>query len=140
MVSSGIAAYQEAQAQELDQAKLILMMYAGAVRFLDKAMALSNTDRRESGAYISRTKDIILELIASLNLDEGGEIGEILLHTYRGLFTKLNIAYIDEDYGKVDEVRQSLADLEDAWKQVFNSPEYQEFKRSRGTQAQVSMR
>lgn len=139
MVNNGIAAYQEAQARELDQAKLILMMYAGAIRFLDKALDISETDRRESSAYISRTKDVILELIASLNLDEGGEIGEILLHTYRRLFTKLNIAYIDDDYGKVDEVRQSLVELEDAWKQIFNSPAYQEFKYSSGARSQVSM-
>lgn len=124
-------AYQEVQAQELDQAKLILMMFAGAVRFLDKAIDLHHQDRMESGKYISRTKNIILELMASLNVDHSGEMGTILLRAYRGLFAKLNTAHMQDDMEKTAEVRASLAELEESWRQVFSSPEYRRFKQDR---------
>ena len=86
------SAYQEAQAQELDQSKLILMMYGGAIRFLDKAVESGLADKSKMCLYAGRAEKIILELMASLNLDEGGEMGEILLKTYRALFIKLNVA------------------------------------------------
>ncbi|MHB9030742.1 MAG: flagellar export chaperone FliS, partial [Candidatus Latescibacterota bacterium] len=122
---------QEVQAQELDQAKLVLMMFAGAVRFLDKAIELHFRDRMESGKYISKTKNIILELIASLDVENSGEMGTILLRAYRGLFTKLNEAHFRDDMEKAAEVRASLAELEESWKQVFASPEYHRFKQDR---------
>ncbi|MBN1290315.1 MAG: flagellar export chaperone FliS [Candidatus Latescibacteria bacterium] len=130
-MNSGYAAYREAQAQEVDQAKLILMMFSGSVNYLNKAIEYAETDHKEMERYISRTKNIILELIASLNLEDSGEIGELLLKTYRGLFTKLNLAYVEEDIVKVTDVRDSLIMLEDSWKKVFQSPEYDHFKNNR---------
>lgn len=131
MKNSGYAVYQEAQAGQLDQAKLILMMFAGSINYLNKALDIGEKDYLETGKLVSKTKNVILELIASLNIDDSGEIGEILLRTYRGLFIKLNVAHIENDLDKIAEVRDSLVELEDAWEKIFQSPEYQEFKRYR---------
>ena len=128
MSKQGYVAYEEAQAQELDQAKLILMMYAGGINFLNRALKLAKTDKKEMSKYISKTKDVILELMSSLNIEESGEMGLTLFHTYRGLFNKLNIAHIQENIIKISEVRDSLIVLEDVWKQVFKGQEYQDFK------------
>lgn len=127
---NGYQRYREAQAQELDQAKLILMMYAGAIRFLDKAIDLDPINREESGKYLCRTKDVILELMSSLDVDNSGEMGPILLRTYRRLFHKLNEAHLGDDLRKAAEVRASLAELEESWRQVFASPEYQRFRQN----------
>lgn len=125
----GYRAYREAQVQDLDQAKLIIMMFSGAVRFLDKAIALDPVNRMESGKYLSKAKLVLLELMASLDIENSGEMGPILLHTYRALFHKLNEAHLQDNIGKAIEVRASLFELENAWRQVFASPEYQRFKR-----------
>ena len=45
MSKQGYVVYEEAQAQELDQAKLILMMYAGGINFLNRALKLAKTDK-----------------------------------------------------------------------------------------------
>lgn len=131
MAHNGYVVYQNAQADQLDQARLILMMFAGSINFLNKAINVAHRNQREMTSLISKTKNVILELIASLNLEQSGEMGEILLRTYRGLFLKLNVAYIDNDIDQIKEVRDSLIELEDAWKKVFQSPEYQDFKRDR---------
>lgn len=132
MPYNGYAVYQNAQADHLDQARLILMMFAGSINFLNKAINVAHRNKKEMMTLISKTKNVLLELIASLNLEQSGEMGEILLRTYRSLFIKLNVAYIDEDIDQIKEVRDSLIELEDAWKKVFQSPEYQDFKRDRG--------
>ncbi len=127
----GYEAYQEAHAHELDQAKLILMMFAGAVKFLSKAIDSAESDSLETDRYISKTKKIILELISSLDIENSGEMGAILLRAYRGLFLKLTAAQIQCDMRAVGEVRASLVELEDSWKKVFSGPEYRLFLESR---------
>lgn len=131
MTNNGYAAYKEAQANEVDQAKLILMMFSGSINFLDKATQAAESDLKEMEKYVSKAKRVILELISSLNIDDSGEMGEILLRTYRSLFIKLNVAYVENDVAKIGEVRDSLKELEEAWRKVFLSPEYQNFKNNR---------
>ena len=82
MYQQGYGVYQKAQACELDQSKLILMMYAGAIQFLNKALKAANKNRIDMGMYISKSKNVILELISSLNLENGGEMGNVLLRMY----------------------------------------------------------
>jgi len=132
MADHGFSAYQEARAHELDQAKLILMMFAGSINFLNKALEAAHNNQHGMGKFVTKTKNIILELITSLNMEESGEMGEILLRAYRGLYLKLNAAYFQNDLVKIAEVRDSLMELEESWKIVFQSDEYQDFKRDRG--------
>ena len=132
MSNNGYAVYQKAQAEQLDQAKLILMMFAGSINFLNKAIEIADSDCTGMNKLVSKTKNVLLELMASLNLEESGEMGEILLRAYRGLFLKLNVAHIENSVDKVVEVKDSLIELEDAWKKVFRSPEYQAFKQNQG--------
>ena len=131
MAHNGYVVYQNAQADQLDQARLILMMFAGSINYLNKAINVAYHDPKEMTKLVSKTKNVLLELIASLNLEQSGDMGEILLRTYRSLFIKLNVAYIENDVDQIKEVRDSLGELEDAWKKVFQSPEYQDFKRDR---------
>ncbi len=136
---NGYQAYRDAQARELDQSKLILMMFAGAVRFLDRSLEIGETDPAESGKYIAKAKNVILELISSLDMDNSGEMGPILFRAYQGLFLKLNTAHMQNDTQRIAEVRNSLLELEDSWKQVFASPEYQVF-RNNPAQYRASLR
>jgi len=106
------------------------MVKAGASE--KSAKTVSDTIKPVQGMNTSQVrKNVILELISSLNIEESGEMGEILLRTYRGLFIKLNVACIESDVEKITEVRDSLIELNSAWGKVFQSAEYLEFKRDR---------
>jgi len=128
MMSKGYNIYKEAQANELDQAQLILMMYRGAINFLNKAMEIGKTDKVKMSQYISKAKQVILELMLSLNLEDSGKMGEILLDMYQRLFRKLNTAHMNDDSLQIAEVRDSLEELEETWRRVFESKEYRDFK------------
>jgi len=124
-------AYQQAQAQEYDQAQLILMMYRGGINFLNKALEAGKTDKVLMGHYVSKAKKVLLELMLSLNIEEGGQMGEVLLNMYQRLFKKLNAADMIDDRSHIAEVRDSLEELEDVWRQIFSSDEYRKFKENR---------
>ena len=122
--------YQEAQAHELDQAKLILMMFAGAIRFINKALETALIEPADSDRFVTRAKNVILELISSLDIGTGGEMGPILLRAYRGLYLKLSSAQLNKDMKTAAEVRDSLVELEESWKKVFSGPEYHVFRKN----------
>jgi len=128
MSRQAYGAYQNAHANELDQAHLILMMYRGAVNFLDKAIEGGKTDKVVMSHYVSKAKSVIIELMMSLNVEDGGTMGETLLDMYQKLFKKLNVAHMRDDSRGVTEVRNSLEELEETWKRVFASDEYKRFK------------
>lgn len=128
MKLKGYQTYQEARANEYDQSELILMMFSGAVNYLDKAMALADSDKARMGVYLVKAKHVLLELMSSLNVEDSGEIGTMLLNTYSRQFRTLHAAHMNDDVEKVRIVRDSLIELEDAWKGVFSSDEYLAFK------------
>lgn len=131
MYTHGYSVYKEAQANELDQSQLILMMYRGAISFLNKGLEAGKTDKVQMSHYVSKAKQVIIELMLSLNIEESGGMGEMLLDMYQRLFKKLNAAHMYDDRSRIVEVRNSLEELEETWKQVFNSDEYKEFKDNR---------
>ena len=64
--------YHETQVKTADQGRLILMMYDGAIIFLQQARELNKEkDFYGKSEKISKTQDIIFELISSLNMDAG---------------------------------------------------------------------
>jgi len=128
MYKQAYGVYQEAQANELDQAQLVLMMYRGAINYLNKALESGRTDKVMMGHYISKAKRVIIELMLSLNIDETGNMGEMLLDMYQRLFKKLNVAHMLDDRRKITEVKESLEVLEETWHTVFASEEYSRFK------------
>ena len=131
MKQKGFEAYQEAQANQLEQSKLVLMMFSGGIKFLDKALELAETDKAGMSENVSKAKKVLLELISSLNIDDTGEIGNTLMNAYRRLFQKLNAAHMNDDTVKIKEVRDSMAELEEVWQKIFSSKEYEAFKISR---------
>ena len=116
--------YEKVQVEECDSGELILMMYNGAVRSLRIAEEFHHKRKTiQRNNEISRAKQIILELLGSINLD-AGEIATKLTGIYITLFRKLNKFYLEEDVKIIRDVCRMLEDLESAWKVVFNSDEY----------------
>ena len=127
----GFQAYRDAHANQLEQSELVIMMFSGSVKFLDKALDLAETDKNGMSENVSKAKKVLLEIISSLNIEKSGEIGITLLNAYKRLFQKLNAAHMNDDMKKIGEVRNSLAELEEVWKKIFSSEEYEKFKLSR---------
>ena len=126
----GYLAYQQAHANELEQSTLILMMFSGGIDFLNKALELWEKDNAGMSKYISKAKNVILELMSSLNIEDNGDIGKILFRAYKGLFIKLTTAHIQDDIQKIVEVRDSLIELEETWKKGFESEECEMLKKN----------
>ncbi len=121
-------AYKETSVRTASQGKLIVMLYEEAVKRLDSAIELVQGDLKKAPAKIEkantqilRAQEIVTELAASLNMDEGGEVAKNLMSLYTFFLTQLSSANLEKKPDKLIPVRDMMKDLLEAWGQVATS-------------------
>ena len=117
-------AYMQTQITTTNQGELLLMLYAGAIKFLLQAREeIEKKNYAEKGMLISKAMDIIAELDGSLNMEKGGELSKNLHQLYMFCNSHLLKASIKMSGKMVDEVVNILEGLRSAYAQVINTPE-----------------
>lgn len=114
--------YQDNQILTAKKSKLILMMYDGAIRFARESInKIRSKDIAGRGAYIRKTQDIILELMNSLDMENGGEIAGNLSRLYLFMNRNLIMANVQGDEKYIEDIIKILMELRDAWDTVVNN-------------------
>ncbi len=114
-------AYKKAAVSTVDQKKLIIMLYDGAIRFLSVATGkIEKGDIYEAHKNLIRGKSIIAELLASLNMEGGGEIARNLQRLYTYMFNELIEANLNSDVPRVNMVVDLLKELRAGWDGIEN--------------------
>ncbi len=109
------------------QGKLILMMYDGAIKFVNLALkSLEDKNVSDRSTYIRKTHDIINELSCSLNIEKGGEVAEQLEKLYQFMLRQLTLANIKGDQKALESVLQVLRTLHEGWDQIINEKKAEE--------------
>jgi len=116
--------YQQVATQTAPPGQLVLMLYEGAIRFLERALAgFSLEDPAEFNQTISnnilRAQDIIFELNVTLNIKEGGELAETLRQLYDYMSRKLMEANLQKNQEPLKDVINRMTVLRDAWAQML---------------------
>jgi flagellar protein FliS len=116
-------AYYKTQIQSQSPLELVVMLYDGALRFLQ--MAADATRRRDLVSKregMSRAMAILAELQSTLNLKDGGEVAQSLDRLYIYVNGRLIEANIKKDAAPIDEAIRLLRPLRDAWAQIATAP------------------
>ncbi|HPO50591.1 MAG TPA: flagellar export chaperone FliS, partial [Spirochaetota bacterium] len=115
--------YKKTQIDTANQGKLIVMLYDGAIKFINKAIELIPSKKEDPSKIeeihnsIVRAKEIIGELIASLDMDVG-DISQRLLSIYIYINKKLTDANLKKEVEPLVEIRKYLVELRDAWEEA----------------------
>jgi flagellar secretion chaperone FliS len=109
-------AYVQTDVNTASQARLVFMLYGGALKFINEAKQ-AIADRRVADAHgkINRTIDIVEELRNSLDMQAGGSIAANLDSLYDFVLRRLFDADMKKDASILDEARLVLDDLREAW-------------------------
>jgi flagellar protein FliS len=111
--------YASTQVGTADRLQLVVMLYDGAIAFLNQAKEkMAAQDAAGKGLYLGKALDIIAELNASLNFQEGKEVAANLFHLYNFMTAHLTRANLNWDAAAIDEVIKILYQLRDAWEEV----------------------
>jgi flagellar secretion chaperone FliS len=111
--------YKRTEISTANQGKLIVMLYDGAIKFLN--IAIENMNPRTYDIVnnnILKAQDILAELIVSLNMEEGGEIARNLLSLYVYFKKRLLEANIQKDASILTEVAAHLKGLRESWEKI----------------------
>ena len=114
-------AYKKEAVTTKDQGTLILMLYDGTIRFLKIASNKIRGDDLE-GAHnsITKAKNIISELMTSLNTEKSGRVGASLKSLYVYMFNRLIDANIQKKVEYIDEVCDLMVELREGWRSVIS--------------------
>ena len=119
-------AYKKASVNTLDQNKLIIMLYDGAIKNANFAVQYMESGEIEKvHDSLIKTKNIVTELLATLNMEQGGEIAKNLKSLYSYMFSQLIEANMEKKSEPVLTVIDLLKELRGAWVQIKekNKPE-----------------
>ena len=110
------AQYQQIQVDTASPERLLLMLYEGLIRFLN-AGKQGIVDRKFDVAHrnITKAQDIILEFMATLNMQDGGEVAQNLFDLYDYFNNRLRQANLTKNAEIVDEVLGFVRQLHEAW-------------------------
>jgi flagellar secretion chaperone FliS len=113
--------YQRASVETADRGELLLILYRGAIRFLQRGIAaMRAADVPTAHASLVRVQDIVAELRASLNA-EAGDVATHLDRIYEYLQWRLVRANCEKDVAPAEEVLGILQSLLSAWEVAVRS-------------------
>lgn len=122
MINRQVMAYMTAEVSTASKLKLVVMMYDGAIRFLNECKKrIDAGDIAGRGLYISKAQGIIGELQESLNVQQGGDIAVQLEQLYGFVITNLTKANIKGDKVAIDQALSVLENLRSAWGEVMHN-------------------
>ncbi len=116
--------YQQIATQTAPPGQLVLMLYDGAIRFLDRALAgFSHEDPLLFNETISnnilRTQQIVSELNNSLNMQQGGEFANNMRRLYNYFDWRLQQSNLRKEESGIHEIKGRLTILREAWAQML---------------------
>jgi flagellar protein FliS len=114
--------YQKTQVESASPAKLLLLLYDGAVRKLNQAVSnYEQKNREEFRTEVVKVQKILNELTASLDHEKGGEVATNLDRLYDYMIRRLGIAMVRFETEPVKEVKMLLEGLREAWQGAIDS-------------------
>jgi flagellar protein FliS len=116
--------YRKVAAQTASPARLVLMLYDGAIGFLERALAgFDCADPLQFNQTVNnnilRAQAIIHEMNATLNMREGGEVSANFRRLYNYLHSRLREANLNKQKEPVQETLMRLRVLRDSWAEML---------------------
>lgn len=127
--SQALTAYRETSVKTASKGSLIIMLYDEGIKRLQFAIELLSVDKIPANSielinnHIIKAQEIITELMASLNMEAGGEIASNLMAIYSYFYQQLLQANIKKDSKPLAAVKSMMEDLRLSWKQAIAAEE-----------------
>ncbi|MBF0139695.1 MAG: flagellar export chaperone FliS [Magnetococcales bacterium] len=116
-MSYGLKRYKTSQANTASKEDLLILLYEGAIRFLERAIVEKESKRlSEHKMYLRRGLAIVSELQATLDFQKGGDLAIQLFELYSYMIDRLTEANIKQDMEQIRVVIKNLNTLLEGWR------------------------
>ncbi|NLI15037.1 MAG: flagellar export chaperone FliS [candidate division Zixibacteria bacterium] len=111
--------YQQMHISGLNQKELIVMLYSGAIRFIEQGRELIlKKDVPGAHAKLNSARNIFIHLLSTLNMEAGGQISKKLLSLYAYFIEKITMANATKNVAELDDIIPLIQDIKEAWEKV----------------------
>ncbi|MBF0172798.1 MAG: flagellar export chaperone FliS [Magnetococcales bacterium] len=118
-MSYGLKRYKTSQANTASREDLLILLYEGAIRFLERAIKEKDAKRlSEHKMYLRRGMAIVAELQATLDFQKGGDLAIQLFELYGYMMDRLTEANIKQDMEQIKIVIKNLGILLEGWREA----------------------
>lgn len=112
--------YQKTTVETASNEKILIMLYDGAIQFLNKAkIALSENNYEQSHNNLMGAQRILEEFISTIDKEPNPELAGNLINLYEYFLSRLVQANIKHEIEPVDEVLKFLKELKSTWEKAI---------------------
>ena len=116
--------YKKTELETTDQISLILKLYDRAIQLLEKAKSdIEEKQYEEKDISLTKAKDIVFELLTSLDEEKGGEIAASLSQLYNFVIREIIDANMNLNRKAIDNSIHILSELRKSWNSLNSVPE-----------------
>lgn len=124
ITAAPLRSYRTIATQTAPPGQLVLMLYEGAIRFLERALAgFHHEDPLEFNTTINnnvlRAQEILSELNNSLDVEQGGQLALTLRGLYDYMNRQLTHSNIRKNPDGIHDTISRLSVLRDAWSEML---------------------
>lgn len=114
-----VDAYRKTAVNTASPLQLVLMLYDGALRFMEAGLhAMERKDVFAQNDQLQRAQKILMELMACLDMERGGDIAQNLFAIYGFAHNELVVANVEDQPEKVRGVMKLMSDLRTSWIEI----------------------
>ncbi|HBW47005.1 TPA: flagellar export chaperone FliS [bacterium] len=117
-------AYKTTSIQTASQGRLVVMLFEGAIKFMNQFAEATKARKIEEAHNNSmKAQRIMTELILALDHSKGEEISRIIARAYEEIRVRMITANIRKDVAMVEEIVKDLDAFRTTWNEVFKKVE-----------------
>ncbi len=112
--------YQKSSIETASREQILIMLYDGAIQFLNKArVAMQNKEIEATNDNLIKAQNIIQEFINSMDREVAPQLAENLISLYEYFIRRLVQANMKRQIEPIDEVLKYLKSLKATWEQAI---------------------
>lgn len=118
-MDNNLKVYQRVQISGLNQKELIVMLYSGALKFINEGKNLIlEKDINRTHEKLSKARDVFVHLLTTLNMEAGGELAEKLSSLYAYFIEKITMANVTKEIGELDDIIPLIQEIKESWEKI----------------------
>jgi flagellar secretion chaperone FliS len=118
-MSYGLRKYRTSQANTASREDLLILLYEGAIRFLERSIKENELGNlSEHKMYLRRGLAIVSELQSTLDFEKGGDLAMQLFDLYGFMMERLTQANIKQEAEHIRTVIENLETLLEGWREA----------------------
>ena len=121
MSQDHIKSYKEVRINTASQGKIIVMLYDEIIRQIECArdeLAASSRKYDKINAALIKARDVVTELMVSLNFEKGDTLAKRLFSLYQFFNSKLIEANVKKEVEPLNEIYPLISGLRESWYKI----------------------